>query len=80
MIEDSTEEKTRKSYAAKSQSDNHRPLLPPFYSHYTGQPALAGNPQLRTGGFCWSKILLPAVNVMSMSVKIQNEWFDGQLD
>jgi len=27
-------------------------LLLPFYSHYTGQPVLAG-------GFCWSKVLLP---------------------
>jgi len=30
-----------------------------LYAHYTGQPVLAST-QLRTGGFCWSKFLLPA--------------------
>jgi len=36
-------------------------LLPPFYGHYTEQQAvLAAPPQLRNGGFCWSKVLLPA--------------------
>jgi len=31
-------------------------LLPPFYGHYRGQPVLAG---IRTGGFCWNKVLMP---------------------
>jgi len=30
-----------------------------YYHHYTGQPALAGTPKLRTGGFRWSKVSLP---------------------
>jgi len=33
--------------------------LPPFYSHYAGQPSLAST-QLRTGAFCWSTVLLLA--------------------
>jgi len=32
-------------------------LLLPFYGYInTGQPAIAGSLQLRTGGFCWSKV------------------------
>jgi len=31
----------------------------PFFNHYTGQPVLSRYSQLRTGGFCWSKVLLP---------------------
>ena len=33
--------------------------LPPFYDHYTGQHVL-DVPPLRTGGLCWSKVLLSA--------------------
>ena len=32
---------------------------PPFYGHYTGQPALAGTPRYERA-FCWCKVLLPA--------------------
>jgi len=33
---------------------------PPFYDHYTGQPVLASDPQLRTRDLSWSEVLLPA--------------------
>ena len=34
---------------------------PPFYSNYKGQPVQPSQQlQLRTGGFCWCKVLLPA--------------------
>ena len=33
---------------------------PPCYSHYSGQAELADTLQLRTGGFRWWKVLLPA--------------------
>jgi len=32
---------------------------PPFYGHYTGQPALASTPRYERA-FCWCKVLLPA--------------------
>ena len=36
-------------------------LLLPFYGYInTGQPVIAGSVQLRTGGFCWSKVQLLA--------------------
>ena len=43
-------------------------LLLPFYGHYTGKTSISWNPQLRTRGFCWSKVTVHMPLLMASSI------------
>ena len=47
---------------------------PPFYGHYTDRLALGGTSSLRTGGFCWCKVLLPLL--MAKHIRIREKMLE----
>jgi len=54
----------------------------PFYSHYTANLVLADryHPQIRTGGFCWSKFTAHMSCWWELALLLQLLPFYGSLD
>jgi len=74
---DHSKKMTENKYHQQQQTNRRLLILVQMsYGHYTRHPALVSISQLRTGGFCWKKILLPTCHVLAIPITLAIGFYD----